>query len=58
MDLSKLKKVATAARELEVSRQTIYAWVAKKELTGSYLDNSLVIVVDEKYNQLKERGTK
>ena len=55
MDLSKLKKVATAARELNTTRATIYSWVAKGELTGNKIDGNLFIAVDEKYNQLREK---
>jgi len=54
MSLLNYKKVTTAARELNTSRPTIYAWIAKDILTGVKIDNTVHIVIDEKYNQIKE----
>lgn len=56
--MSELKNITDAAKELNTTRQSIYAWADGVILNYQFIGNTKYIVVDEKYLKLKTKREK
>ena len=52
--MSELKNITDAARELNTTRQSVYSWLDGIKLNFQIVSGTKYVVVDEKYNKIKE----
>jgi excisionase family DNA binding protein len=58
IDETKLRNVLNAAVDLNTTRQTVYAWIAKGRLNSIEIDGTLYVQKDETFERIQQERQK